>query len=369
MPSIDSLYSQASDIGAKISSQLTSSNVKDAVGKFSDAVQSKAKTASLQIKSMFETKDLAKQKAAASAKDSKSPQQAKQNVNKFAGALMFPSDMKYFTKFSFIVYDKRIVNVGAKDLPSKVIILPMPNNLKETFGVSYDTPALGPVVGAAANSIANAIRTGSPGSLVSDSVSDAAKTGVTAGVAGGLNALKSMGGKGETVAAIGSQALGVAPNPNLAVLFSNIGLREHSFSYKFAPTSLKEVNTLKEIIYELKRRMLPGMVNDGSMLFSFPDVCDIEFGPDKTKPYTILRCVMTSLDINYTPMGSPAFFKDGDSVMVEISMSFKEVKPFTREDIIAFKATTQPQPVVAPAKPAASPKTATGSPFGNRGGR
>jgi hypothetical protein len=83
--------------------------------------------------------------------------------------------------------------------------------------------------------------------------------------------------------------------------------------------------------------MLPGM-SGHDMLFSFPDVVDIKFVTGKGQaPYTIKRCVMESLDVNYSPGGSPAFFKTGDPVMVELSMSFKEMSPFTRDDIPAVE--------------------------------
>jgi hypothetical protein len=173
-----------------------------------------------------------------------------------------------------------------------------------------------------------------------------------------------MAGKAE---AIGAIALGVAPNPHLAVLFSNIGLRTHSFSYRFAPTSASELQTLKKIIQHLKTRMLPGM--DTSMLFTFPDVCDIEFGPNKDKPYKIKRCVMESINVNYTPMGSPAFFKTGDPVMVDIQMSFKETSVFTRVDLPAPETQNQSDAetdrLARKPAPTPPPRTATDPGAGN----
>lgn len=328
MPSLDSLYSTASSIGQKVSALNITDSINAGVSNFSAAVQMAAsKLPSLSIVSKFESKDLPKGIAA---KNTTTPSEAMANKSVFAGALTFPSEMKYFTKFSFYEYDKKIVTSAAKDLPTQVVILPMPNNLQETFGVQYDTPALGPVGGAAANAVINAIRSNNPGASIAASAGDALQTGATAGAAMSLEALKKMSPEAGT---LGSMAFGVAPNPNMAVLFSNIGLRTHSFSYKFAPTSARELTTLKSIIAELKTRMLPGMANEGSMLFTFPDVCDIEFGPNKNMPYKIKRCVMENLSVNYTPMGSPAFFKTGDPVMVEINMSFKEMSPFTRVDM------------------------------------
>ena len=326
MPDLNTIFSGQLNLGDKISSLNISDSIKAGVDKVSSAVQGAfGSLPSLKITSKFEQKDLPKN---TTNQGGTTPQQAKEKQSSFAGALQFPPSMTYYTKFSFYEYDKKVINVTNKYQPTKTIILPIPNDMHEDFAVEYETPALGPIVGAAANSIINAFRNKDYKSLFPTSVGGAIDMGLAAGEAGVLNALKK--GGFETTAAIGSQALGVAPNPNLAVLFSNIGLREHSFTYKFAPTSASELATLKNIIQELKVRMLPGM--DTNMLFTFPDVCDIEFGPIKDKPYKIKRCVMTSLKVNYTPMGSPAFFKTGDPVMVELSMSYKEMSPFTRDD-------------------------------------
>lgn len=329
MSGLDSLYGAAQSIGQKVESLNITNTINAGIGQLSSALQQAAGSLpSLNILSKFEMKDLPK---APALPGGLTPTQARDSKTTFGGALTFPSEMKYFTKFAFYEYDKKIVNEAGKDKPTKTIIFPMPNDMHETFGVEYETPSLGPIGGAVANAAITAIRSGSVSAGV-DALTkgDAMGTAAQAGVAGGLNMLK----KGSpTVAAAAEMGLGVAPNPNIAVLFSNIGLRTHSFSYKFAPTSAKELATLKAIITELKKRMLPGMSNEGTMLFSFPDVCDIEFGPTKNKPYKIKRCVMESLTVNYTPMGSPAFFKTGDPVMVEIQMSFKEMSPFTREDV------------------------------------
>lgn len=345
MSGLDTPFSVASSIGQKVDSLNIAGTIQSGINGVSLALQNATGSLpSLNILSKFEQNDLPK---IVSPKGTQTPTEARNNRTTFGGALAFPSELKYFTKFAFYEYDKKIVNGPTKDIPTKTIVLPMPNDLHETFGVEYETPALGPVGGAVANSLINAVRSGGS-SLSTPGVMDALTTVASAGTATGINMLK----KGSPALAAGAQmAMGVAPNPNIAVLFSNIGLRTHSFSYKFAPTSLKELTILKQIITELKKRMLPGLANDGTMLFTFPDVCDIEFGPTKDVPYKIKRCVMESFNVNYTPMGSPAFFKTGDPVMVEIQMTFKEMSPFTRKDM-GMDETILPQPT--PAGPATS---------------
>lgn len=328
MSGLDSLYSTVSSLGEKISALNITNTIQAGVSDLSQALQNNFKTPALSIISKFEANDLPK---FLSAKDSVSPEESNEQKQKYIGALAFPNGMKYYTKFTFYAYDRKVVNVPAQESPSVTIILPMPNNLQEAFNITYQTPALGPIAGAASKTVMDALRSGS----VSDITKAAGdmSTYTTAGVVGGLGVLKNMGSAGETAAAIGTQALGVAPNPNIAVIFSDVGLRSHTFSYKLAAANLTELQQIKDIVKNLKKSMLPGLANEGSMLFTFPDVCDIEFGPDATKPYTIKRSVMENFTVNYSPMSSPAFFKTGDPVMVEINMSFKEMSPFTRSDL------------------------------------
>ena len=87
--------------------------------------------------------------------------------------------------------------------------------------------------------------------------------------------------------------------------------------------------------------MLP-RVSENTMLFSYPSTCDISFhnGDNKEVPYKIKRCVMKSLTVNYAPNGTPAFFKSGDPVMVEVSMSFMEMSPFTANDVDSIKGSS-----------------------------
>jgi len=336
MSGLDSFYSTVSSIGAKVTSLNLSDKIQAGLGSISTAAEgAKSQIASLNIFSKFQPKDLP---PPSQGKDTQNPTDVMASKSTFAGALLFPSEMKYYTKFSFYQYDRKIAGAAAKDIPTSVIILPMPNNLQETFGVTYDTPSLGPIAGAADKALINAIR-GETDTSEPMTGKGVAQTIGAAVLAKGQDVLKKSSNEDvKTAGAIISMAAGTAPNPNMAVLFSNIGLRTHSFSYKFAPTSAKELATLKAIIQQLKFRMLPGQAFDGNMLFTFPDVCDIHFGPDKDKPYTIKRCVMETFSVNYTPMGSPAFFKTGDPVMVDINMTFKEMSVYTRKDILALQA-------------------------------
>jgi len=333
----NSVFSTNSSIAQKIGLTDIANKVSSGLGSISSAAQSLFKTPSLNIKSSFTPTDFKNPALSSIAKNGQTPEEARR-VNTYASAgttMVYPADIKYMALFSFYKYERVSVNASPKSIPIATIALPMPSNLNEAFSVDYDTPALGPVVGAATNAVVNAFRPGGGGmaSLTPESVASAGKIVAESAGALSMNALKSSPVGGETLFNVASIAAGVAPNPHLAVIFRNVGLREHSFSYKFAPNSKEELETLKRIIKQLKQSMLPGMTQAAETLFTFPDTCKISFQPDETKPYKIKECVLKNLTVNYAPGGSPAFFNTGDPTMVEISMTFAEMSPFTRKDL------------------------------------
>lgn len=333
MPGLDSLYSKVSSVGEKLSLNNITNTIKDGLGKLSSAAQNAAGSTSLQIKSAFESKGIPLPAISMSNVMGSTPQESVQKMNTPYGSAVYPAQMKYYTMFTFQSYKRAKFLESAQQKPSFTAVLPMPSNLVESFSVDYDTPALGPIVGSLTEGALNQLRQSSSitelGSKAAGITGEQAVKGVAASA---MNAIKGTSPAGETAMNVAALAAGAVPNPHLAVIFRNIGLREHSFNYRFAPNSQKELETIKKIIKELKTRMLPGMHGGSEALYTFPDTCDISFGPTPDVPYKIKTCVLKTLSVNYAPNG-PAFFKTGDPVIVDIQMTFMETSPFTREDL------------------------------------
>lgn len=336
MPDINSTYSQNNTIDAKVFVENTKTAIQNGLGKISDAISSGANTVKLKISSAFPTKDMEKIKG--SGRSEKSPEETKSSQAVPASAKMYPARMDHYAMFSFIKYERGLAFQAPKDQHTFVAILPVPSSLNDAFAVDYATPSLGPVAGAAAGSSLAGMRqaqVGGQSASAGDYVLDTAGIGLLSG-AGFLGKMagEMVGSSngGDTAKALASAAAGVAPNPYLAVLFQNIGLREHQFSYRFAPHSTTELAILKDIIKQFKVRMLPGTTSGTDMLFTYPDLCDISFSKGTLPDYKIKRCVLKNFTVNYGPNG-PSFFKTGDPTVVEISMTFMEVSPFTRRDL------------------------------------
>lgn len=347
MPDVNVAYSQNTSLSAKAFVDNVADKIKSGVGNISEAAKQAAGTASAKVKSFFTPADV---KGGTKGAAGSSPQVSMESKRPL-GPLEYPAQMKYYTLFSFKKYQRGFALGKHVDVNTAQIILPIPSNLTETFGVDYDTPALGPIVGSLAGTALAGQRQAEnrqPGDekTVGGMVTDGAM--IAGRKIAGAAAEKIVPGAGATTTALADIAAGKAPNPHLATIFRNIGLREHSFSYRLAPNSAAELAKVKEIIRQLKQAMLPGMTSGSDMMFTFPDVCDISFATGTLESYKIKRCVLKNLSVNYAPNG-PAFFKTGDPVIVEISMSFMEMSVFTRADI--GEASKKALPAQAPSEP------------------
>ena len=253
--------------------------------------------------------------------------------------LRFPLDTpKYFVRFTFTKYSRPQALQTKEEIPTLHVILPMPPQLVEDYGIGYKTPELGAVVGAASDLVQRAIAgtmdareigQAVGASFNRDAGAVAAKTAAMSVLSKHPNPIIS--GQSEAVGAAVDRALGAVPNPHLAVIFERVNLRNYSFTYRFSPNSDKELQALKKIVKEIKRRILPQ--KSGEAILTFPQICNVSFGGIPKDIFIIKDCVVEDLRVNYTPQGSPAFFKTGDPVEVEITMSLKEIEAQTAEDI------------------------------------
>lgn len=291
----------------------------------------------------FKTNDFPNSPSALAARLSNEALTAKEKFEVFT----YPQDIgKYFIKFSFISYSKDKALAVAKDEPTTVVIFPIPTTLNENFSVTYNDAKLGSVLGAAVETGVKILN--GQQDLMSK---ETGKTIVQAAGVGVREGVGKMGG--EALLANIDAATGVVPNPHLAAIFQDIGLRSHSFNFRFSPKNKQEAELLKKIVKTIKRRMLPGTALSAEAstgpLFSFPDVVDISFGPEKDAPYFIQRSVLESMTVNYAPNGTPAFFRDGSPTDIEIGLNFKEIRVVTRNDYDDKKQDT----TVSPAPPRA----------------
>lgn len=269
-----------------------------------------------------------------------SPEETSRSKYRYLGGLTFPENLgEYYIIFTFKSY-KRIAPITEfQDLPELTINLPIPNNLQEQFGMQYSDKQLG-----AAGAIEEKLRQNlagqtfasaeAAGKAIGGTVKELASTTDTA-----LYGARTLAGLSDSIGGAIDTATGAILNPFQSLVFQGVNLRSHSFTFRFSPNSERENNTLKEIVYEFKRRMHPKKTSS-SLFLQFPDIVDIKFGKQEGSPYFFKTCFLESMSVNYAPQGTPAFFSQSNNpVEVEMTLNFKEIKPLTRDD---FKAPDQP---------------------------
>lgn len=123
---------------------------------------------------------------------------------------------------------------------------------------------------------------------------------------------------------------GFAENPQLQVLFKEVGFRQFSFDFVFTPYSQEETEAAFKIIEQFKYASAPeinanGIFNQG-MYMKVPDTFKIEFlydGKTNYKVNQIGECALTDVKVDYAPNGWSTF-NDGAPTQIKLSLSFIE---------------------------------------------
>jgi hypothetical protein len=106
-----------------------------------------------------------------------------------------------------------------------------------------------------------------------------------------------------------------------------------------APSSQKESESMDRIIWNLRRFAAPDLNQKTSLLFDTPAEFEIKFynkGQENLAIPKIRRCVLTDININYTPQGEWSTFRNGYPVSCLLSVAFQEMEIITRDKIEAY---------------------------------
>lgn len=217
------------------------------------------------------------------------------------------------------------------------IKLHMPNFMSTRYGVNYEekemlVPGL---VGAGLEAGASLAKAFTDGGLdnVGDSISNANTNDLNSAVAAAtLQAGQRAGVGGDVISKLGR----IAPNPRREQLFRHVDFRTFQFQYDFYPRSPEEAKNVENIIYEFKYHMHPEYKDSNGFLYVYPSEFDIYYYHGSAENRHVNRhtsCVLTELTVNYAPQGQFTAFKDGMPTQINVSMTFKELAPLTKERI------------------------------------
>ena len=173
-------------------------------------------------------------------------------------------------------------------------------------------------------------------------------------------AITSMDAFAPGASAIGQIALGKIQSSKMELLFRGVGRRAFNYTFVFIPKSSDESQSVDQIIFELKKAMLPtyttGIAGQNSdRTLKIPTAFDIEYmytadgdgGSARNNCLNkISTCYLTDLSVKYggdrykayKPNVTTRESKEADGTgappqRTEVSLTFNEIEIITQEDI------------------------------------
>ena len=302
----------ANQISSRFGDSLTRGLEDDYFRTFSSEINRVGGQANQQIKSNF----VSARESAETTIDSISRASGNQKIDGLP-TLQYPSHLgKYYITLKFKQYQRPAPEVRGT-LPFKqAIVLPISREIRESFDIK-----------------AGAEQTGTAGNIA-----DAAAKLLEQG---------NLDGAGQAALAIGyaklvqdanggalgllTQTTGAAANPNLQAIFSGVDLRQHRFDWLLAPRNAQESEELKNILNALKAYSLPAYSSIGTAALSYPFLCQPSIVPFGDELIQFPPCLISNVEINYSPQGLPAFFqgtdgKPGQPTLIQLSITMLETE-------------------------------------------
>jgi len=137
-----------------------------------------------------------------------------------------------------------------------------------------------------------------------------------------------------------NKAFGNATNPYMEVFFGGMELRTFQYNFTFAPRNQDETDDVQAIIQLFRFHMAPELQGENMRYLTLPSTFDIHYMYQHSKDISkennfynlIATCVLTNVDVNYTPNGVKSF-QDGAPTSMTMSLSFTETELLTKERI------------------------------------
>ena len=248
----------------------------------------------------------------------------------------------------------RNVNQGKQRLDT--ILLPMPNEIKDSNAVGYETSDLNSIAGAALGGIENIMKTGTKNlSEIPDALKEEAgnllknasnAVGGLSGAQGFITRRLAAGavnilGANISAGQILARGAGELLNPNTEVLFNGVKLRQFQFSFKMIPRSESEGQEIKKIIRAFKYHSAaklgsaqPG-ITDLETFIRTPHIFELRYrkgGGEHPYLHKFKQCFLETVDVSYTGEAGYATYDDGTPTSINMSLRFLEIEPIYDKD-------------------------------------
>lgn len=278
--------------------------------------------------------------------------------------LKFPADLgAHAMLLSFVDYSYGATQAGLLSSgdtaarTSNAIILPLPQNLEDIYGIRVNNRDLG-ITGAAAldvmRGLQNPIQAGkATADFMKNAVEELTKTDPTnysfneltsSSVSSFQAAARFFGRAGlDTIApnvgAAADVATGTAINPHTTLDFDGVALKTHTFNWTLSPRSRAESETLNEIVKAIRFNILPnykGISGAGSFsraLLNYPKLLHIRMlGVDEEYFMKFKPGMVQNFSVSYGDGEKLTLFAGGKPTTVRLTLTMLEAEIHTQED-------------------------------------
>jgi hypothetical protein len=150
----------------------------------------------------------------------------------------------------------------------------------------------------------------------------------------------------KTGGALFTAATGVVKNPMLEMIYSAPSFRSFQFEFTFYPRDEREALEVQRIIERFRFHQAPELAEGAGGFLIAPSEFDIKFyyagSQNPNIPPIADSCVLTQMDVNYTPNGftayevpgedKPSLGRTGMPVAIQMQLQFKETTFLTKAD-------------------------------------
>lgn len=260
--------------------------------------------------------------------------------------LQFPNsdidNMRYGMQFKFVKQSYEKYGDKAKftnDIAGAHIFLPMPTNVMETLNANYNLSELG-----AAGTLFEA-GAGTMDALVSGKFSGGSEADRSSMIESAVKQSMNVSGyvvrrlisglSQETAQAIDLK-YGQVVNPYTVAVFQSTTPRNHSLTFRLIPRTKQDSHDIKAIVDAFKYHSMPSRTAGGGsnagIFLKMPEEVEVCFYGTEFL-YKFARCVIQSVQVNYTPFGTPSFMAQsgGAPTGVELTLALQEIEQLTKE--------------------------------------
>lgn len=231
------------------------------------------------------------------------------------------------------------------------VLLPIPANVNYQDNPKYNEGSgiAGKILPSLAKQIANDASAGNIASTL-QSAAAAGSQGIV------MSILDKLPGLGGGAAQFTQNGFGKILNPYVEQVFGGVGMRTFNFNWKLVPRNDAETRAIKNILQVLRGRSLPdyaaklglsanaGALDSGNISdrwLTVPHVFRLHWkngdnGQRIDSLPKIKPCVMTDVQINYTPDNIWATYEGANPVAYDMTLGFTETEIITSQEVLAL---------------------------------